>query len=203
MVKIKKGGYILAALFLVACENPTAINGKNFHAAIASHLEHTGELCLPYMAFPVEVSSRPSRSQHDLLQNMSALETVGLVRSATVAVAVDAVSGLPVQHRRYTLSETAQPFLQEKNAQQVLCWGHKKLNAIERWTANAEDHAPWESQPPSASVGYTYTVDNMAPWAEDIDMRRAFPFIKQTLINQDRVQTIRLQRTDTAWVVKN
>jgi len=93
--------------------------------------------------------------------------------------------------------------LREKNAQQVLCWGQQKLNTIVRWTANAWDHAPWESQPPSASVGYTYTVVHMAPWADDIDIRWAFPLIKQTLINQDRVQTIHLQRTDTAWVVKN
>jgi len=201
---MQKGGIILAALFLVACENPTAINGKNFHAAIASHLEHAGELCLPYMAFPMEVSFPSPRPRHDMPKIMSALEAVGLVQHTQLATAaVDAVSGSPVTRHRYTLSAAAQPFLREKNAQQVLCWGQQKLNTIVRWTANAWDHAPWESQPPSASVGYTYTVVHMAPWAEDIDIRWAFPLIKQTLINQDRVQTIRLQRTDTAWVVKN
>jgi len=58
---MKKWGFTFAAVFLVACENPTAINGKNFHATIAMHLEQTGELCLPYMAFPVEVSSPSPR----------------------------------------------------------------------------------------------------------------------------------------------
>jgi len=200
---MQKGGTILAALFLVACENPTAINGKNFHAAIASHLEHTGELCLPYMAFPVEVSFPSPRPHHNMPEIISALEAVGLVKRTQLTVAVDAVSGRPIMHNRYTLSAAAQPFVREKNAQQVLCWGQQKLHAIVRWTANAWDPAPWEDQPSSASVGYTYTVTNMAAWAENIDMRKAFPLIKQTLINQDRVQTIRLQRTDTAWVVKN
>jgi len=126
---------------------------------------------------------------------MAALEAVGLVHRTIVATAV----GSSVTRNRYTLSEAAQPFLREKNAQQMLCWGHKKLNEILHWTVDS-----WMGQqPPSAYVSYTYTVTNVAPWAENTDMRRAFPLIKLTLIDQERTQAILLQRTDTAWEAKD
>jgi len=194
---------------LTACNNPAAINGKNFSDAVEQHLQETGDLCLPFIAWPVDVDMQDAtaRPKNNMPEMMKIMESVGLVQSTEMM--------LPTQKyvKRYTLTEYARPFLKEKiisgNIPQryplkaisnkkkypVLCWGKMALKDIEQW------HVETLISENEANVSYTYRIADMASWADDKGMRWAFPSIVTTMRDQDKIHKIQLRRTGVAWEV--
>jgi len=186
----------MAVVFLNACSNPTAINGQNFSHAVERYLADVGELCLPVIDWPVEVDPQRVLPKDEIPKIMAAMEAVGLVQREAVV--------LESQHTidRYTLSDNAQPFLKIKknhppNTAPVLCWGQMALDKIVKWSAETliADHDG------IATVTFTYQVEDIAPWANDIGMRWAFPDIKSIQIDQARPVKAQLKRTEHAWEV--
>ncbi|WP_326999634.1 hypothetical protein [Comamonas testosteroni] len=197
---MKKTKYILATIgtvaLLAACGNKTDANEKNFGAAMTQYFEKRGDLCLNTRNWPVDVSEMDLRlqktTQTGTAGQMAALEAVGLVKSEDAAVEVKGFFGKPtgskINVKRYTLTELAKPFAQEKNVDSIglngkttekqidLCWGKKALDKIVKWEGPMKLGEYQE-----AGVTYTYKVNNAAEWTKKPEIQAAFPIVKTIL----------------------
>jgi hypothetical protein len=123
---------------------------------------------------------------------MAALEAVGLVKGADIEVDIMGIMGKPTggkaKIKRYTLTDAAKPFAQEKDVasfglngrttvkQTDLCWGKKSLNKIVKWEGPMKFGDYQE-----AGITYTYKVNNVADWAKKSAVQAAFPVVKSIL----------------------
>jgi hypothetical protein len=95
-------------------------------------------------------------------------------------------TGAKTRIARYTLTDAAKPFAQEKEVtsfsldgaqkQTDLCWGNKTLDKIVKWEGPKKLGDYQE-----AGITYTYKVDNLADWAKRPDVQAAFPDVRSTL----------------------
>lgn len=219
---MKKTKYILATIgtvaLLAACGNKTDANEKNFGAAMTQYFEKRGDLCLNTRNWPVDVSEMDLRlqktTQTGTAGQMAALEAVGLVKSEDAAVEVKGFFGKPtgskINVKRYTLTELAKPFAQEKNVDSIglngkttekqtdLCWGKKALDKIVKWEGPMKLGEYQE-----AGVTYTYKVNNAAEWTKKPEIQAAFPIVKNILdgaISKESRHGIKL--TSQGWEAK-
>ena len=214
---MKKNIAILAALSiatLTACGNKTDANEKNFGAAMNQYFEESGDLCLN-VSWPVDLSEMDLRLQKTMqagrANQMAALEAAGLVKGADTEVEIMGIMGRPMgakaKIKRYTLTDTAKPFAQEKvvasigingktdEKQTDLCWGKKTLDKVVKWEGPMKLGDYQE-----AGITYTYKVNNLADWAKKPEVQAAFPEVKITLDragSQEYRRTLKL--TNRGW----
>ena len=172
---------VLCTASVAACGNKTDANEKNFGAALTQYFDKKGELCLNIDKWPVDVRKRDARYN---LQ-MRALEAAGLVRGEDISVQDTILIGMNLQVRRYTLTEAAKPFVQEKEVASILdgkvsvkrlCWGRKALAKVVKWEGPMKFGEYQE-----ARVIYTYKVDKLADWATKPELQAAFGEVKVIL----------------------
>ena len=185
-----------AVALLAACGNKTDANEKNFGAAMTQYFEKRGDLCLNTRSWPVDVSEVDLRLQKTIQTGsagqMAALEAVGLVKGEDTTVDIVGFFGKPtgskIKVKRYTLTQMAKPFIQEKNVDSIglngkatakqtdLCWGKKALDKIVKWEGPMKLGEYQE-----AGVTYTYKVNNAADWTRKPEIQAAFPVVKNIL----------------------
>lgn len=183
----------LGLVSLTACGNKKDANEKNFGAAMSQYFEKKGDLCLDTDRWPLDLTVQELRVQNVLrggkLTQMAALEAAGLVKGEDTEV--DAVdyrgkpTGAKIKVKRYSLTDAAKPFIQEKEARSIglngvtttkhsdLCWGKKALDKIVKWEGPMKFGDYQE-----AGITYTYKVDKLADWAKKSDVQTAFPGVK-------------------------
>lgn len=164
-------------VILTACGSKTDPSEKNFGAALNQYLEKKGALCLR-QRWPVELSQWDLESEEadSRLAQMNALEKAGLVRGEESDVKVSEFrlgsSGPTAKIKRFSLTNTAKPFVRESN----LCWGQKALDRVVKWEGPLKLGDYQE-----AAVTYTYQIDKLSDWAQRPDVLAAFPHIRQVL----------------------
>ena len=197
MKKILALGIVAGAVSLTACGNKTDANEKNFGAALTQYFDKKGDLCLNTKRWPVDLSEMDLRLQKTMqagsANQMAALEAAGLVKGEDTEVDImgfmdNKPTGRKAKVKRYTLTDAAKPFAQEKNVdstglngkttvkQTDLCWGKKALDKIVKWEGPMKFGDYQE-----AGITYTYKVNNLADWAKKPDVQAAFPFVKSIL----------------------
>lgn len=197
MKKILALGIVAGAVSLTACGNKTDANEKNFGAALTQYFDKKGDLCLNTKRWPVDLSEMDLRLQKTMqagsANQMAALEAAGLVKGEDTEVDImgfmdNKPTGRKAKVKRYTLTDAAKPFAQEKNVdstglngkttvkQTDLCWGKKALDKIVKWEGPMKFGDYQE-----AGITYTYKVNNLADWAKKPDVQAAFPFVKSVL----------------------
>lgn len=215
---MKKNIAILAALgiaTLTACGSKTDANEKNFGAAMNQYFEESDDLCLNVKRWPVDLSEMDLRLQKTMqagrANQMAALEAAGLVNGADTEVDIMGIMGRPMgakaKIKRYTLTDAAKPFVQEKvpasiglngkpdEKQTHLCWGKKALDKVVKWEGPMKLGDYQE-----ARITYTYKVNNLADWAKRPEVQAAFPEVKITLDragSQEYRRTLKL--TNRGW----
>jgi hypothetical protein len=179
----------IGTIVLTACGNKTDANEKNFGAALTQYFDKKGDLCLnerwpvdvdiSKMALIVEKNAEKYGRVAGRGKQMAVLEAVGLVKSEDVAKA---------EIKRYTLTDAAKPFVQEKEVdsfglngntktkQTDLCWGKKALDKVVKWEGPMKLGDYQE-----AGVTYTYKINNLADWAKKPEVQAAFPSVKSIL----------------------
>ncbi len=190
---------ILAALgtvTLAACGSKTDANEKNFGAALTQYFDKKGDLCLNTKRWPVDLNEYDVRLQKTTATGpggqMAALEAAGLVKGEDIEVDVMGIMGKPTgtkaKVKRYTLTDAAKPFSQEKEVSAIglngrttekqtdLCWGKKALDKVVKWEGPMKLGDYQE-----ASVTYLYKVNNVAEWAKRPDVQASFPVVKSIL----------------------
>ena len=197
MKKILALGIVAGAVSLTACGNKTDANEKNFGAALTQYFDKKGDLCLNTKRWPVDLSEMDLRLQKTMqagsTNQMAALEAAGLVKGEDTEVDImgfmdNKPTGRKAKVKRYTLTDAAKPFAQEKNVDSIglngkttvkqtdLCWGKKALDKI------VKREGPMKfGDYQEAGITYTYKVNNLADWAKKPDVQAAFPFVKSVL----------------------
>lgn len=197
MKKILALGIVAGTVSLTACGNKTDANEKNFGAALTQYFDKKGDLCLNTKRWPVDLSEMDLRLQKTMqagsANQMAALEAAGLVKGEDTEVDImgfmdNKPTGRKAKVKRYTLTDAAKPFAQEKDVDSIglngkttvkqtdLCWGKKALDKIVKWEGPMKFGDYQE-----AGVTYTYKVNNLADWAKKLEVQAAFPFVKSVL----------------------
>lgn len=187
---------VMVAASLTGCGSKTDANEKNFGAAMGQYFEKKGDLCLNTRQWPVDVSEMDLRMEKALksgpASRMDALQAVGLVKGEDVEVDIIGIMGKPTgakaKVKRYSLTDAAKPFAQEKDVESFglngkttvhqtdLCWGKKALDKIVKWEGPMKLGDYQE-----AGITYTYKVEHAASWATNPGVQAAFPAVKSIL----------------------
>ncbi len=200
---------LAAFVLLTACNDiKKPRSSVNFTKAINQYLAKHGHACVSIgQTFPIDVTESEQNSQYGIAPEMTALEQAGLVHASnTTAVVHGMLDGLrgptpPQPVRRYELTAEGKkcfrqtPGIFEKNGE--FCYGEKVVDSIIKWTE------PMTTGPSSQSeVTYTYKLVNLAAWAEQPGMQRAFPDIRTTIGGASKADRIAgLQLTNKGWEV--
>ncbi|KND59316.1 hypothetical protein BVER_00793c [Candidatus Burkholderia verschuerenii] len=176
---------VSVSLLTVACGKKNDASESTLGDAISADMKTArGQLCLnrsgrgPYV-FPSAYTDRDLNeySAAALREQLAALEKAGLIARAapTPANANAKQNGvaysLTGEGQKYAV-ETARPS-GDPNATGdarawMICYAHVKLDKIAGWT---------EPDPTlhRSDVKYTYKLDEVAPWVDDREIKRAFP----------------------------
>jgi len=169
----------LSASALIACGNKTDANEKNFGTAMNKLFDEKGHLCLVNREMPVDVDMSYKLYMDNLPAVMSVLEGEGLVEG--VDAEVKDTFGKMRKVRRFTYSDKAKPYVQQKKDRQggtyeALCWSKLGLDKIVKWEGPMAlgDYKV-------AAVTYTYKLVDMAEWAKRPEVQAVVPNIKKNL----------------------
>lgn len=207
----------IGTVALAACGSKTDANEKNFSAAMSHYFDKKGDQCLKGEAFPVDLNELAVRLQESMassqLKRMAALEAAGLVKGEDAEVDIKGWNQAVIRKekvRRYTLTDAAKPFLQEREVtafglngttrvtQTDLCWGKKTLDKIVKWEGPMKFGDYQE-----AVITYTYKVHNVADWAKRPDVLVAFPYMKTVLDGAGSTESRHaLKLTSEGWEAK-
>jgi DNA-binding PadR family transcriptional regulator len=169
-------------MLLVGCGSRGPDEGE-LRAAINARLAETPK-CIGDIAwrFPVDLR-REYHPIHEpehaaLLARLDALVRLGLLRSSPVT---DAAWGRPM---RYELTDEGRKAFREFPAGKwdarkpvgAFCYGTPMVDSVVRYTEPAEEMGQVQTE-----VTYTYRLRDVAPWAQDPELRRAAPEIEREL----------------------
>jgi len=191
-------------LFLTACSNPKTPNDDNFRKAINQYLQAHGQACTWIgQGFPVDISETRLNSGFGIDSKMAVLERAGLVQSTAAVVRVPEVFGPSIQRhvRRYQPTNAGKQYLQQTQAAlgqtAGFCYGTKAVDSIVKWTQPAVIGPATQSE-----VTYTYTITNLAPWAQRPDIQDQFGDIRTTIAGISKANELAgLQLTNRGWEV--
>ncbi|MNZ44405.1 hypothetical protein D3C78_620360 [compost metagenome] len=212
------GGAIAMAILLAGCGSKNDANEKNFGAAMSQYFNKKGSLCLNIRDWPVDLTEMDLRlqkpKQTSNANRMAVLEEAGLVKSEDTEADIKGLIGQPTgaktRIKRFTLTDAAKPFVQERDVDSIsfngvtkikqtnLCWGKKALDKIVKWDGPMKFGDYQE-----ARITYTYKVNDTADWAKRPEVQAAFPFVKSILDGagtEEAKHTVKL--TSEGWEAK-
>ncbi len=197
------GGVVLS-IALIGCGNDaTEPNEKNFAAAVNAALENEGAFCVP-MQFPVALNSGDLVVNSDRRKQMQALESAGLVHATEYEADERSMFGgtRSAKLPRYDLSPVGAKYVGQvrRGAGEpvpALCYGQPRLQRVVSWEGPRQVEASMV-----AVVRYTYSIEDVAPWANDAAVQEAFRPIRERVRGAgtvDKVAPLRLN--NTGWEV--
>lgn len=195
---------LACCLSLAACKNPKKPSKSNFTKAINSYLDKQGNLCASVGAFPIDLTVAEQKMTIGEAPEMIALEQAGLVHSRDTIVAPRHTMFGPVPPhpvKRYELTDTGKPYYKSSNdafsPAGELCYAQTTVDSIVKWTQPVTEDSQSQTE-----VTYTYKIENLAAWAQNPAVQRAFPFISTTLNAQSKDERrIGLHLTNQGWKV--
>jgi hypothetical protein len=200
---------------LAACGAKTDANEKNFHAAMTQYFDKKGDLCLNSMRWPVDVTEMDRRLHTSSESQTFALERAGLAIGVETEIDIQdfmgsKASGAKARVTRYTLTDAAKPFIQEKTLDSIglngkltvkqvnLCWGKKAIDRIVKWEGPMKFGDYQE-----AGITYLYKINNTADWARKPEIQAAFPYLKSILDGAGAKESKHaLKLTSQGWEAK-
>ena len=180
---------VLGTLLLISCGSKNNANQKNLSDATNAYLVKKGRLCLGIATkWPVDLQDSDRGPGIVRGAEMAALEKVGLVRSHVTEIEITPLSGTrPVKSKvlRYELTDDGKKFYQEKEVAGLIgqkesrgdiCFGQQALDSV---TKTEGPIAVGDKK--EMTLYYTYRIENLADWAKNPDIQRAFPGIVPTI----------------------
>ncbi|WP_232519243.1 hypothetical protein [Caballeronia insecticola] len=202
---------VSVALLVAACGKKNDASESSLGNAISADMKtNRGLLCLnrsgrgPY-AFPSAYSNRDLNeySAAALREQLAALEKAGLIaRAATTPANANAkqngiaysLTGEGQKYAVETSRAAGDPNATSDPRVWMICYAHVKLDKVAGWT---------EPDPTAhrSDVTYTYKLENVAPWADDRDIKRAFSEV--TASDREAGETklhMTLEQREDGWV---
>lgn len=195
-----------AAVLAAGCGSPKETPEKEFASAINAHLA-TNPKCIGEAAvtFPAGVPSAPymlelSADYRAKVQRLETLVRLGLLtrrveREGTLEQenVYELISAGRAVHRQFPPGrwDPSKPVA-------AFCYGSAVVDSVVRFTEPADALGQKVTE-----VTYTYRVTQVARWAEDAELRRAYPYLEQELATREaaREATIMLVHASDGWRV--
>lgn len=199
---------IAGLFFMTACNNVRKPSAANFTAAINQYLAKHGQTCtLIGRQFPIDIPASAPQAQYGFGPQLAPLQQASLVSeidtTAVVHGMLDALrgSGAPQPVRRYQLTAEGQKYFQQVPSAfgptGGFCYGQKTVDSVVKWSDPVTVDGNSQTE-----VAYTYKIANLAPWAEQPEIRQAFPDIKATVDGASKEnETVELRLTNNGWEV--
>jgi hypothetical protein len=199
---------ITGFLFLTACSDTKKPSDANFTRAINQYLTKHGEACTVIgRQFPVDVPVPEQIEPYGIGPQLAALEQAGQVRSSNTTAVVhgmlDALQGptLPQPVKRYQLTAEGKKYFRQSpgifGQAGSFCYGQETVDSIVKWTEPATMGAYTQTE-----VTYTYKIVDLASWAKQPEIQRAFSDLRTTVAGQSKTtQVAGLQLTNKGWQV--
>ena len=202
---------VLGTLLLVGCGSKGDANEKNLSDATNAYLVKKGQLCLGIATkWPVDLQDSDRGPGIVRGSEMSALETIGLVRSHEAETEFTPLSGTrPVKTKilRYELTDDGKKFYQEKDAIGLIgekesrgdiCFGQQALDSVIKTEGPITVGDRKEM-----TLYYTYKIKNLADWAKNPDIQKTFPGIVATINGAGKTtMNQNFTLTDQGWEAK-
>ena len=195
-------GRAALSIMLIGCVgDATEPNEKNFAAALNTSLEKEGAFCLP-LQFPVALNSGDLVVNSDRRKQMQALESVGLVHATEYELEERSVFGgtRSAKLPRYDLTPAGAEYRGQggRGADQAvsgLCYGKPRLHRIVSWEGPRQVDASMV-----ALVRYTYSIETLAPWANDAAVQGAFRPLRERVRGAGTFEKlVPLRLTNNGW----
>src|ERR1700685_3987750 len=199
---------VRGTLLLVGCGSKNDANEKNLSEATNAYLVKKGQLCLGLASkWPVDLQDSDPRKGIVRGSSMAALEKASLVQSHETEIEITPLSGTrPVKAKvlRYELTNDGKKFYQEKEVSGLIgekesrgdiCFGQQALDTVIKTEGPITVGDRKEM-----TLYYTYRIENLADWAKNPDIQRAFPGIIPTLNGAGKTTLNQnLILTDQGW----
>ena len=197
----------LGSLLLAGCGSKSDANVKDLSDATNAYLAKKGQLCLGISTkWPVDLQDSDQRAGNVKASEMAALEKVGLVHSQNTEADYTTLSGRTAKAKvlRYELTDEGKKFYREKDVAGLgpnkealgdICFGQQALDSV------VKTEGPITvGDKKQATLYYTYKIENLAEWAKNPEIQKAFPGIVPT-INAAGKTTLNqnLTLTDQGW----
>jgi hypothetical protein len=195
-------------LGLLACNSTRTPNSVNFTNAINQYLAKHGQACTTIgRQFPIDIPGSAPQSQYGFGPQLTALQQASLVSetdtTAVVPGMLDALRGSasPRPVRRYQLTAEGQKYFQQVpgtfGQTGGFCYGQKTVDSLLKWGDPVAIYGDSRTE-----VTYTYKMVNLAAWATQPEIQRAFPDIGAMVNGASKTnQMIGLQLTNNGWEV--
>jgi hypothetical protein len=149
------------------------------------------------LTLPAELSPSPLETSRPQLE---ALAQVGIVSKTSFEKPEQTFSGpgKPVSYTRYSVAPAGDSVLRKGSDKFLggsdLCFAKRKITKIESFTEPADLMGRRVSQ-----VTYDYELIDVAPWANDPAIKKAFPAIGSALASQSAQQSEGMILTSSGW----
>lgn len=190
---------VLCVIFAVSgCANPKAANAQNFTAALNGYFDSQHGACVKTNAYPMQLVD-PNGTTPGYAPSW-ALNKVGLLTLKMTTQTVNAFFYIQKQHTyTFGLSRKAKPYWHADA--DAFCLANLHVSNIDNFT---EPVASSQLGAVMTQVKYTYYLDNVAPWARNVYVRKYVPGVDGWLTGDRRaVLTARLVLTEKGWQVWN
>jgi uncharacterized protein YcfL len=179
---------VLGTLLVAGCGSKSDPNVKDLSDATNAYLAKKGQLCLGISTkWPVDLQASDQQAGNVKGSEMAALEKVGLAHSQNTEAEYTTLSGHPAKAKvlRYELTSEGKKFYGEKDVVGLspnkealgdVCFGQQIVDKVSKTEGPIKVGDTTE-----ATIYYTYRIDNLAEWANNPDIQRAFPGIVRTL----------------------
>ncbi|WP_175942293.1 hypothetical protein [Caballeronia sp. BCC1704] len=203
---------VSVVLLAAACGKKNDASESTLGDAISADMKtNRGLLCLnrsgrgPF-TFPSTYSNRDLNeySAAALREQLAALEKSGLIARTAAAAPANAnakqdgvtysLTGEGQKYATETVRQAGDPNATAESRVSMICYARVKLDKVTAWT---------EPDPTThrSDVTYTYKLDNVAPWADDRDIKRAFSDL--TAADREAGETklhVTLEQRPDGWV---
>ena len=201
---------LLGTLLLAGCGSKSDANVKDLSDATNAYLAKKGQLCLGISTkWPVDLQESDQRAGNVKASEMASLEKVGLVHSQNTEAEYTTLSGRPAKAKvlRYELTDEGKKFYREKEVVGLgpnkealgdICFGQQALDKVSKTEGPTK-----VGDTTAATIYYTYRIDNLANWANNLDIQKVFPGITATLNGAGKTTVNQaLVLTAQGWIAK-
>jgi hypothetical protein len=195
----------LPTILTAACTSKKT-SEESFRPAIAAYLAQEPK-CIgePAITFPASVPTAPfvleeSADYRAKVQRLDALVRLGLLTSHVQR------EGTVQQENVYDLTPAGREVHRQVRPGRwdptkpvaAFCYAAPEVDHVVRYTEPAEGAGVILSE-----VTYAYRLGKVAPWAEDPELRRMYPYVEQELATRStpREATLTLEKASDGWRV--
>lgn len=192
---------VAITISLAACSNKSTPNEENFAAAINQKLASSPERCLPAASWPASSEPSDHGNPYAFYDTGIGFVKAGLATvkeegpSASTNFRKKAIFSLTDEGKKILVREELQPYPKQETGR--FCYGKVKLTKVVKWDAPVT-----VGNVTSTTVYYSYAIDDVPKWAENEQLKAAYPDLAADLAGKGQA-TQPVALTNDGWKAAN